>query len=103
NVTIHGTCYAPLLAYIGAARFLRAQRLEGSLVNYYVPLASTLSLDADTALPLLPALEDAPDCALADQILWYALGQTRGNTRWKALAFQTVQRTQGTHGAISRL
>ena len=102
NVTIHGACYAPLLAYIGAARFLRAQRLEGSLVNYYVPLASALSLDADTSLPLLSAVEDVPDYALTDQFLWYALDQTRGNTRWKVLAFQTVQRTQGTHGAISR-
>jgi len=103
NVTVHGTCSAPLLAYIGAARFLRAQHLAGHLVNYYVPLASTLSLDAETALPLLSALEDAPDFALADQFLRYALGQTGDNTRWKALAFQTVQRTQGTHGAISRL
>jgi hypothetical protein len=49
QVTLRGTRYGALLAYVGAARFLRAQRLSGELVICYVPLAKNIIIRADTS------------------------------------------------------
>ena len=39
NMTVKGTRFAAWLAYVGASRFLRAQRVLGDSINYYVPFA----------------------------------------------------------------
>ena len=54
NIYIEGAVFAPMLVYIGAARFLRAQRVgDGKLVNCYVPLVNRIVVNADTWLPSL--------------------------------------------------
>ena len=56
NLTVRGTRFAPVLTYLGASRFLRAQRVTGSLVNVYVPLPSNLILTRKIAFPPLTHL-----------------------------------------------
>ncbi len=100
NVTIRGTRFAPLLAYIGAARFLRSQHVLGDLVNFYVPLATQLSLHADLTLARLPTVEDTADHALVAQALFYTAENPVVGAKWKGLAYQTLQ-TQGTQQPLS--
>jgi len=50
NLTIRGVRYAVVLALIGAARFLRAQRVAQRLVNFYLPLADSLVLYPETLI-----------------------------------------------------
>jgi hypothetical protein len=64
NVALQGTSYATLLALVGAARFLRAQRVEGKLVNFYVPLPAHAILDSESSLPLLRSVGCASDQAI---------------------------------------
>ncbi len=68
NMTIHGTCFASLLAYIGAMWFLRAQPVTGSFITYSVPIASMLELSVESACPLLwPRDDNEPEQALVLQ------------------------------------
>ena len=100
QVAVRGTRYAGLLAFIGASRFLRAQRLSGALVNCYVPVARQLSIDADTALPILLPTDCRPDQAAIRH--WLALSQqnSQPKTVWKGLAYQTLL-TQGQQQSLS--
>src|SRR5260370_29349 len=91
NMTMHGTRFAALLAYIGAARFLRAQQVTGNLINYYLPLAHTLSLSANTAVPLLSSAARTAEHALVLQWLAYGTTHPENGTLWKGLAYQTMQ------------
>jgi hypothetical protein len=94
QVAVQGTRLAALLAFIGAARFLRAQRLSGALVNCYVPVARKLLIRADATLPmLLPADEKADQAALWH---WLALSRkgAQPQAEWRGLAYQTLL-TQG--------
>jgi hypothetical protein len=69
NIALHDARYATLLAYLGATRFLRAQRVTGNLFNLYVPLAWKISIDAyTTMMPLAPA-DGSPHQALALYLL----------------------------------
>ena len=72
NVAMDGTRYAALLTHIGAARFLRAQRVANNLVNFYVPIPDSIVLHADTGLPLLYSFQQAPNHALAKTWLTYS-------------------------------
>jgi hypothetical protein len=100
QVAVRGTRYAGLLAFIGASRFLRAQRLSGSVVNYYVPIARTLSINAESRLPLLFPVDEKPDQAMLRR--WLALSQQsfRPETVWRGLAYQTML-TQGQQQSLS--
>jgi hypothetical protein len=100
QVAVRGTRYAGLLAFIGASRFLRAQRLSGALVNCYVPVARELSIDVDTALPILLPTDCRPDQAALWH--WIALSQqsSQPKTVWHSLAYQTLQ-TQGQQQSLS--
>jgi hypothetical protein len=100
NTTLRETRYAALIAFVGAARFLRAQRVRGSLVNFYVPLPSLLELHPDTALPLLSTMDHPPNQALALQWLIYQSTAQSLNTKWVGLAYQVMQ-TQGAQQSIS--
>lgn len=103
QVAIRGTRFAVLLAQVGAARFLRAQRVGGDLVNCYVPKASRIRLDGDTRLPLLAGASTEASQAVLVQWLAYA-GSAAVHVvyaRWTGLAYQTIQ-TQGTRAAITR-
>lgn len=125
NVALHGTRYATVLAYLGAARFLRAQQVAGDGVNLCVPLAMEITLDERSMLELLPSTKHTPQQALACRLLslfdlsiepkekrhvvqcerqiflWLegALVFTHKIT-WKALAYQTLQ-TQGIQQSVS--
>jgi len=100
QVAVRGTRYAGLLAFIGASRFLRAQRLSGALVNCYVPVARNFSIDADTSLPLLLPTDCRPDQAALWH--WLALSQhsSQPKTVWNGLAYQTLL-TQGQQQSLS--
>src|SRR6266702_360651 len=102
NMTMRGTRFAVLLAYIGAMRFLRAQQVKGDCIAYSVPLAPALTLRAGTVRPLLwPRDEDDPEEALLLQALYLASGSALDETRWRALLYQVLQ-AQGKQAAISR-
>lgn len=100
NLAFRETRYATLLALIGAARFLRAQRVAGQLVNYYVPLPRSVTLYPDTALPSLRPVGYPSAQALALQWLRYG-PSAHSEVRWDALAYQVMQ-TQGIQQSISR-
>ena len=100
QVTLRGTRYGSLLAYIGAARFLRAQRLSGKLVNCYIPIAKNITIRADTSLPLLFPTDESPDRAALRR--WLALSQEvwQPGVVWSGLAYQTLL-TQGQQQSLS--
>ncbi len=100
QVTLRGTRYGALLAFIGAARFLRGQRLTGALLNYYVPLASTLTLDVQSALPLLLPSGERPDQAAVRRWLALTQGAFPPGAVWSGLAYQTLL-TQGQQQSLS--
>ncbi|NWJ94203.1 MAG: hypothetical protein HXX20_00305 [Chloroflexi bacterium] len=101
NISIAGTRYATLLAFVGAARFLRTQRVSGNLVNYYVPLANQITLEVNTTLPLLFPTEIASVQAIIAQALSYATDKRQSSdVAWKKLSYQTLQ-TQGALQSIS--
>lgn len=100
NVTIRGASSAVLLAYIGAARFLRAMPVKGDLVVFVVPMAASIALSPGTGLPLRAPAEYTPEQALVLQWLEYAL-QPGGQARWRGLAYHIVQ-TQGAQQSIPR-
>lgn len=107
-IGIEGTLYAPLLTSIGAARFLRAQRLPTNMVGFYLPLASSAVVEPDTALPVLweTAHELSIDRALLLQCLKFstpaatAKELTPANTPWESLTYQMLL-TQNVKQSIS--
>jgi hypothetical protein len=102
NMTVRGTRFAPLLAYIGAMRFLRAQPVAADLIAYSVPVASTLTLCAESARPLLmPRDDDEPERALLLQALDLVTDRTGDEGQWTALSYQVLQ-SQAKQQAISR-
>lgn len=101
-MTIRGTRFATLLAYIGAMRFLRAQQVKGGLIAYSVPVASALTLHTGSARPLLWSRnDDEPEQALLLQALDLASEHSQGETRWTALLYQVLQ-VQAKQQVISR-
>ena len=79
---------------IGAARFLRGQRLTGALLNCYVPVASKFTIGAQSALPLLLPSDERPDQAAVRRWLTFAQGSFCTGAAWSGLAYQTLL-TQG--------
>src|SRR6266566_4310685 len=100
QVTLRGTRYGSLLAYVGATRFLRTQRLSCELVNCYVPIAENITIRADTSLPLLFPAYESPDRAAIRR--WLALSQEvwQPGVVWSGLAYQTLL-TQGQQQSLS--
>jgi hypothetical protein len=91
NLTVHGTRFAPLLTYLGASRFLRAQRVAGSMVNVYVPLASNLKLTRKTAFPPLTYLNCSAGEAAVRYWLPLSSRKWRFSANWRGIAYQTLQ------------
>jgi hypothetical protein len=100
NVTLDGLRYGVLLARIGATRFLRAQPVTNHLVNYYLPVASKLTVYPESALPLLPPVPLSSGQALLVNWLRYVRRTTPLGATWYALAYQTLE-TQGVKQAIA--
>jgi hypothetical protein len=104
NIALEGTPYATFWAYLGASRFLRAQRVAGHLVNLYVPLASAITITSETTLGVLSSV----DCPAAQALTRQLVGLSGGAAAhravegawWKGLAYQTLQ-TQGVQQSIS--
>jgi hypothetical protein len=101
NMTIQNMPLAVPLAFIGAARFLRAQRCASKLVNLYLPLPQHITITAATSLPLLTGTSFPVEQALAARWLQCAEQQTLAHAEWYALAYQTLQ-TQGAQQSFSR-
>ncbi len=102
NMTIAGTHFATILAYIGAMRFLRAQPAAGNLIAYTVPLVRERSIERESRRTVFrPRGDDGPEVALLLQWLGLALGDESFERRERGLAFQILQ-AQGKQPAISR-
>lgn len=102
QIAIRGTRFAVFLAQVGAARFLRAHRVGGDLVNCYVPKADRIRLDRDTRLPLLAgASTEASQAALVQWLAYASSAAHVAHMRWTGLAYQTIQ-TQGAQQSIPR-
>jgi hypothetical protein len=102
QIAIQGTSFAILLATIGAARFLRAHRVGGDLVNCYVPQAERIILTRDSSLPLL--VEAKLEGSQATLVQWLSYANHTIHTvhaQWTGLAYQTIQ-TQGMQQSIPR-
>lgn len=97
NVGFTQMPFAPLLAYIGAARFLRAQRAKGNLANFYTPMFQQIVISYDTNLPMLKASINN-----ARQTLLYHWLSAFLHTQHTitGLAYQVLQ-TQGAQQSIS--
>ncbi len=101
TLTLSSPRYSVLLARVGAARFLRAQPVAGHLINFYLPLARTLTLHAESALPILPALILPSDQATIAGWLNFVRAVSPLEATWDALAYQVLQ-VQGTHAPAAR-
>jgi hypothetical protein len=101
NMAVRGTRFAALLAYLGAMRFLRAQRVSGELVNYTLPVVTQILLSPELALPpLAQASHLTLESALLAQSIQYALVSPVSKATWQTLVFQTLQ-PQGMQQPIS--
>jgi hypothetical protein len=100
NIALHGTPCATVLALFGAARFLRAQRVSGKLVNFYTPLPEHVILDSTSTLPLLRPVGYGANQAVAFRWLRYRRLAQSAQIRWRGLAYQ-IMRTQGAQQSIS--
>lgn len=100
QVTVQGTRYAGLLAYLGASRFLRGHHLSGDLINYYLPLARSCSIHAHMALPLLLPMDQKPEQAAIRQWLLLSQQPFQEKAVWSSLAYQTLL-TQGIQQSLS--
>lgn len=100
NLTVQGAKFAPLFARVGAARFLRAQRVGNKLVNLYVPMLNAVTLHANTALPLLDSTTATASQALVYQWLGHSQAGALPDADWQGLAYQTLQ-TQAVSQSIS--
>lgn len=100
QVTLRGTRYGALLAYVGAARFLRAQRLSGEQAICYVPIAKSITIRADTSLPLLFPADESSDRAALRRWLAFSQEIWQQGIVWSGLAYQTLL-TQGQQQSLS--
>jgi hypothetical protein len=91
NVTIVGTRFATLLAFVGAARFLRARSVAEPFLLFSVPVLEHGTIERYTSIPLLVPEVDPPDLVLVRQ--WLALFTTANllEGRWHSLAYQLLQ------------
>lgn len=88
--------FATFLAIVGASHFLRAQRVAGQQVNFYVPCPLDVTLVAATTLPPLRVRDLPPAEAMLAN--WLSLPALPG--KWAGLSYQTLQ-MQGTSQPIS--
>lgn len=100
NVTTVGNCFASLLAFIGAARFLRAHRVDGRHVNYYTLLPSSLTVFPETTLPLLKSISQPPERAALVQGMKLLQTCKVLDPSGACLLYQVLQ-TQGASQSIS--
>lgn len=100
NLTMGSPRYGVFLSVIGAARFLRAQPVAGQLINYYLPLPTTLTVTRQTTLPTLPALTNPYPQALVAHWLTYVRPHPPLDASWQAMAYQTLS-AGGTRQALS--
>lgn len=97
NLALRGVRYGALLAWIGAARFLRASYLAGEMITFMLPLTDMITIHADTFLPVARSWNRTPRHALILRLLALALQKP---AQWNALAFSTLQQ-QGKQQAIT--
>lgn len=97
SLVITGMPYAAVLAYLGASRWLRAQRVSKDMVNLLVPLISEMAITPQTVLPAIPYRSLSSEQAICERLLasWLTFG-----SRMKGLTYQTLQ-TQGAQQSIS--
>jgi hypothetical protein len=100
NIGIANTPHATLLARLGAARFLRSQRVAGNCVNFYVPQITQILITANSCLPLLTFTSHKSSHAAVAH--WVHVWQKQHDLHFRAagLAYHTLQ-TQGAQQSIS--
>lgn len=92
NVAIHGTSYAALLAFLGAARFLRSCSVASPYLLFVVPIMERGRIEAETSLPCLLPEPVSPDLALVRHWLAAFTRPVCPEIQWHGLAYQTLQR-----------
>lgn len=100
NVTATQPIFASLLTMIGASRFLRAQKVAQSCLNFYVPIGREMTIEKNTTLPILvgtnlPSIQSVALCGLT---FYERIGSP--DYQWCGLAYQTFQ-TQNNQQPIS--
>lgn len=100
NLTMGTPRFGVFLSVIGAARFLRAQPVAGQLINYYLPLPTTLTLTPETSLSTLPMVAHPAPQALVAHWLTCVRPHPPLDASWQALAYQTLS-SGGSRQALS--
>jgi hypothetical protein len=100
NLSLGGPRYSVLFIYIGAARFLRGHRVDHSQVNLYIPLAKSMSITPNSALPLLRSTSHNAKQGVVGRWLAFAQFPPAITAQWSSLAYQTLQ-TQGQQQSLS--
>lgn len=91
NVAIHGTRYAALLAFLGAARFLRSCSVAAPYLLFVVPIVECGVIEAETSLPCLSPEPVSPELALTRRLLTFFTIPVLPGCCWHSLAYQTLQ------------
>jgi hypothetical protein len=98
NMTVGNLPFAPIFAFLGASRFLRAQRLNNEMVNFYVLIPSNFLIDSKTCLAVISYSSCDPKAA---SILYSMfLVRKKLNSSCIGIACQTLQ-TQRAKQSIS--
>lgn len=101
NISFSAPPYMALLAIIGAARFLRAHRVAGNIVMFYLPIAESITISVDVALPILKPSMQPVDRTLLQHWIDRSWNRAVPGGCWSGLAYQVMQ-TQGAQQSISR-
>lgn len=99
NLTIQNLRLAILCAFIGATRFLRAQRCDNQLVLFVLPKPQHMIIRATTCLPVLTGAPLPVGHQLTIRYLELATSHMLDTTTWQALTYSTLQ-TQGAQQSI---
>ncbi len=103
NIFVTEPRFVGPMAFIGAARFLRAHVVNGNFINLYLPLPKSITINRDSCLPLLHFSESYSRVCIASQLLFFSLRSIHSPTKkmkvsgeWTGLAFQSML----THGIM---
>jgi len=92
NVAMSLPRLTSLIAYVGAAGFLRGQRTSNSLANLYTPIPGQVTISPDTSMRRIEATTTSAD----DAALVFWLEQWKyEQSAWNSVAVQTLQLQSG--------
>ena len=100
GISLNGTPYSSILAYIGAARFLRAEVGSRYKVYLYYPVIKVLVVDDKTYMPILTSGEMLGDKSLF--LFWFNSYKNYGQKNFKTVSFLGIcYQVMSTHAGKS--